>query len=142
MKVDVKTAVSNEEFAKIVLETVSAKKLLHWYEIRGLTNRYSISYRRLKEVLLNLIVTRKLLELPCRLFTTPTILLSCNDGELEGIIRRKICSLGIRKCGRPLSVPIRGIVVTVRKKGTIISVNRATILEQLNYNYNKGCPFS
>lgn len=99
-----------------------ADSVVSWRELVELCNRLGVSVNRLRKILLALTGSGEVIELKCRLFTSRRFLEVADRAELEEKIKETVARSGLRKCGKPLSIPLRNVLVVISKSGDVYVV--------------------
>jgi len=113
------SSVSDEDVASDILEKISTEGIISWRELVDMYRGKGVSLYRLRKILLILLHERKIIELPCRLFTTAVHLEKTPINILKEEIIEKIRRLGLRKCGKPISIPEDKVSVSISRRGAV-----------------------
>ncbi|MEM4843973.1 MAG: hypothetical protein QXU08_06155 [Ignisphaera sp.] len=112
------TRVDETYIAEEILKRTSSD-VVSWRELLELCREREISVNRLRKILLSLIESREIVELKCRLFTSPKLLKELPQDELEKKMREAIARSKLKKCGKPLTIPIKDISIAITKTSDI-----------------------
>lgn len=104
-----------------------------WCELVERFRGRGVSLNRLRRILQALVETGRLVELPCRLFTTHRYLEETPVDKLREEVAVKIKRLGLRRCGKPLTEPYRGIRIHITHSGEVrVEVEATTVARGLS----------
>ncbi|MEM1693979.1 MAG: hypothetical protein QW456_07220 [Ignisphaera sp.] len=106
--------------AEEILRKVS-NDVVSWRELLELCRSIGISANRLRKILLSLIEEGKVVELKCRLFTSPKLVREEPREELAKKIKEAVARSRLRKCGKPLTIPYRDVSVVITKTTVLVS---------------------
>jgi hypothetical protein len=116
---DIVLSVADEAVAAEIVNEAS-KGLVSWQDLVEKYKGKGISLYRLRKIILVLLSSRKIVELPCRLFTTYEYLEKTPKDLLRKEIEDKIRSIGLQKCGKPIGVPYERISISISRNRKII----------------------
>ncbi|MEM1877068.1 MAG: hypothetical protein QXH21_09845 [Ignisphaera sp.] len=105
--------ITRVEESHIVTEILkrTSSDIVSWKELLDLCKTFGISTNRLRKILLSLIEAKEIVELRCRLFTSPKLLRELPQDELEKKISEAIARSKLKKCGKPLTITIKNISI-------------------------------
>lgn len=110
--------VEEEEIATKIAEEAS-RGVVSWKRMLEMGREVGISSNRLRKIVLGLVSGGTLVELKCRLFTSKAFLESVDARTLAELIKTEVRRAGIRKCGKPLTPPKKGVRVVIAKTGAV-----------------------
>jgi len=112
------TRVEETYIAEEILRRTSSD-VVSWRELLELCRAVGVSANRLRKILLSLIEAGEVVELRCRLFTSPRLLREELREELEKRVKEAVARSGLKKCGKPLTIPIKNISVVITKTSDV-----------------------
>ena len=118
IQVDITLSPRDEAIAEEILGE-AGKGVVSWRELVEKYRGRGVSLYRLRKILLALLSRNQIVELQCRLFTTPGYLEKTPREVLREQIASKIRELGLQKCGKPVGIPYEKITITITRDGRI-----------------------
>lgn len=116
------TRVEEEEVVDEIRRRL-ADDVASWREIVEMCSGAGVSVNRLRKILLCLINSGEVVELKCRLFTSKEFLERAPKELLAERIREAVSRSGLRKCGKPLGIPMKCVSIIISKAGEVAVID-------------------
>lgn len=118
----------NEDILKRLRE--EAVKVITWEDIVKMFP--DVSNARLRQIIAYAVSKCMLIEIKCRIFTTPeTLLKLLEEGTLtlKEVILDRVLKRGVQKCGKPVTKPVQGLDVVMPHftNKPVVHISRAVI---------------
>jgi hypothetical protein len=116
------TRLSDEAIANEILN-IATQRIVTWHELSAYYKTRGISVSRLRRILATLIVKKELIEIKCRLLTTPEYIKRKTKEELKNEISETLKKIGLKKCGKYIVEPDKRFIIKIEKNRTIVIFN-------------------